>query len=122
MGLDASYIVLDDVLIVRLQGEIDHHEAKKLRMEWQFVLEDSRCRNVVLNMEGVTFMDSSGIGVILGRYKEIEASGGSLIVCHLDANVGRIFEMAGLYKIIRLAHSEMDACMYLGVDPSCKTK
>src|SRR5699024_7026510 len=103
-------------------GEIDHHEAKKLRMDWQFMLEDSECKDVILNMADVTFMDSSGIGVILGRYKEIEAVGGSLLVCHLDTNVGRIFEMAGLYKIIRAANTELDACMYLGVDPSCKMK
>lgn len=122
MGLRSQFTVVDDVLIVRLDGEIDHHEAKNLRVDWQFVFQDSECRHVVVNMNGVSFMDSSGIGVILGRFKEVEQVGGTLVVCCLHEHVRQIFNMSGLYKIIHVAGSEEDAFTYLGVDPSCKMK
>ena len=122
MGLETQYVLLDDVLLVRLQGELDHHEAKKLRADWQFMLQDSKCLHVVLNMGAVSFMDSSGIGVILGRYKEIVARGGSLVVASLHEHVEQIFNMAGLRQIIHTEETEIQACHYLGVDPSCKTR
>lgn len=115
MGLKAQYIVRENVLIVRLEGEIDHHEATKLREEWQRYLHEHGIVHVILNLSAVNFMDSSGIGVVLGRYKEIIARGGELVVCHVTAPVERLFTMAGLYKIVRGEETEEQALLSLGV-------
>lgn len=115
MGLTSTFEVKKDVLIVRLTGELDHHEAEKLRSKWKDVLYKSPAKHIILNLEAVTFMDSSGIGVILGRYKEVLQLGGEMIVCSITPSIKRLFEMSGLFKIVRLEESEKYALSTLGV-------
>ncbi len=118
MGLLAHFEVKDDVLIVRLEGEIDHHEAKALRKRWQDELYHHDVKHVIVNVENVSFMDSSGIGVLLGRYKEVTQLGGEMVICSITQPIKRIFEMSGLFKIIRLRNNEQDALSALGVAAS----
>lgn len=118
MGLIADFTVIENVLIVRLSGELDHHESTGLREAWQKKLQEEQVQHVVLNLQHVTFMDSSGIGVILGRYKEILRLGGELVVCSVNPAIQRIFEMSGLFKIIRQAENEQFALHSLGVAAS----
>ena len=115
MSLTSSFTVKENVLVVRLSGELDHHEAVILREAWQNKLSQEDVQHVILNLEDVTFMDSSGIGVLLGRYKEIVQLGGELVVCSINPSIKRIFEMSGLFKIIRLAENEQFALDSLGV-------
>lgn len=115
MGLVADFKVKEHVLIVRLSGELDHHEAERLREVWQQKLRDEDVRHVILNLEEMIFMDSSGIGVLLGRYKEIAQAGGELVICRVNSSLKKIFDMSGLFKIIRLEDSEQYALHSLGV-------
>jgi len=108
-------MVNNQVLIVRLSGELDHHEASIFRNLWQKEIERQSVQHVILNLEGISFMDSSGIGVLLGRYKEITQMGGELVLCSIQEQVKRIFEMSGLFKIIRLEKNEQIALDSLGV-------
>lgn len=113
--LQTEFILRENVLIVRLRGEIDHHEATKLREEWQRYLQNGKSVHVVLNVNDVSFMDSSGIGVVLGRYKEVVSQGGELVICHVNEQINRLFNMAGLFKIIRVEENEQQALLSLGV-------
>ncbi|MGM8211669.1 anti-sigma F factor antagonist [Virgibacillus sp. W0430] len=115
MGLTSSFVVKENVLVVRLAGELDHHEANYLREEWQNTLYNNPVKHIILNLEAVTFMDSSGLGVILGRYKEVLQLGGEMIVCSISPPIARLFEMSGLFKIIRNEDSEESALGSLGV-------
>lgn len=115
MGLETFFTVKEDVLIVRLSGELDHHTAETLREEWKDMLYRHPVKHMILNAEGITFMDSSGLGVILGRYKEVLQLGGEMVVCSVSPPINRLFEMAGLFKIIRLAENETYALETLGV-------
>lgn len=115
MGLHSFFIVKEDVLIVRLSGELDHHEAENLRNEWKDMMYENPVKHVILNLEHVTFMDSSGLGVILGRYKEVLQLGGEMVVCSVSPHVKRLFDMSGIFKIVRLAESEAFALETLGV-------
>lgn len=101
MSLQCYFEMKDNVLIIRLDGELDHHEASSLKEEWQKKMIQFRANDVVLNLENITFMDSSGIGVILGRYKEITAAGGELVICSINPAIERLFQLSGLFKIIR---------------------
>lgn len=65
----------DRVLLVRLEGELDHHSAAKLRTDIEEQIETGKVTHLVLNLEFLSFMDSSGLGVILGRFKQIRANG-----------------------------------------------
>lgn len=113
--LEKEFILRDNVLVVRLKGEIDHHEATILRNEWQRYLRDENLKHVILNMDAVTFMDSSGIGVILGRYKEVMTKGGEFVVCGVHGYIDRLFSMSGLVKVVRIEENEEDALLSLGV-------
>ncbi|HLS65533.1 MAG TPA: anti-sigma F factor antagonist [Pseudogracilibacillus sp.] len=110
-----QFTVKENVLIVRLRGEIDHHETLALREEWQTYLRENNIHHIILNVEDVTFMDSSGIGVLLGRYNEIAKNGGQFFVCSIHPQIDRLFAMAGLYKIVQTAKDEKSALTMLGV-------
>lgn len=115
MGLRSLFDIKQDVLIVRLSGELDHHEAEALRDKWKDMMQENDVKHVILNLESMTFMDSSGLGVVLGRYKEVLQVGGEMVVCSISPPVKRLFEMSGLFKIVRLEENEEFALETLGV-------
>jgi len=91
-------------LTIRLKGDLDHHSAGELREEMDRLLSDPAVRRVVLDMSALGFMDSSGIGLILGRYKLLRRRGGQLLIRSGNRRVDRILQLSGLYEIIeRLA-------------------
>lgn len=115
MSLRATFHVKEDVLIVRLAGELDHHEAENLRDEWKEKMYSSGIKHVIVNLGDISFMDSSGLGVMLGRYKETLQLGGEMVVCNISPAIERLFEMSGLFKIVRLEENEEFALSTLGV-------
>ncbi len=90
-------------VIVRLTGELDHHSAGRVRNALDLMLRDVTVREMVLDMRDVTFMDSAGLGVVLGRYKTISARGGKMIVSGMRTSIDRIFRMSGLYALVERA-------------------
>ena len=90
-------------IIVRLTGELDHHSAEHVRQSLDIVLSDLTVRELQLDMEGVSCMDSAGLGVVLGRYRTLAARGGRLIVSGVRTPVDRIFRMSGLYALVERA-------------------
>ena len=88
-------------LIVSLSGELDHHSAQTIREEIDAILQDPRIKELVLDLKGVTFMDSSGLGVILGRYRLMSVRGGSVGVQNVSASVDRVLKMAGIYSLVK---------------------
>lgn len=115
MGLTMDMEVKQDVLCIRLSGELDHHTAGMLREKISAEMEENDILHLVLNLEKLAFMDSSGLGVILGRYKEVKLKQGEMVVCSISPPVKRLFEMSGLFKIVRLESSEQFALKRLGV-------
>ena len=95
-----------DTLIVPLSGEIDHCSAQQLREELEALLRDPAIRHLILDFTAVSFMDSSGIGMIIGRYKTMKARGGRVSAMGLHPPVDRLFHMAGLHRIIGLEPTE----------------
>lgn len=103
------------VLLIRLKGELDHHTAEQLRLQAEDAIEKNGIKHIVLNLEELHFMDSSGLGVILGRYKKVKKNNGEMIICAISPAVKRLFEMSGLYKIVKVEPSEKNALQRLGV-------
>jgi len=87
-------------LMVRLAGELDHFCAQTVRRELDALLADQTVKQMVLDFTALQFMDSSGIGVLLGRYRLLRERGGELAVIHMNSHVGRIFHMSGLGRVI----------------------
>lgn len=90
----------EDKLIVNLIGELDHHSAEEVRVKIDDRIERDNIKGIIMNFSSVTFMDSSGIGVVVGRYKKLANKGGKLCVVDVNKGVKRVFELSGLFKII----------------------
>lgn len=86
-------------LCARLRGELDHHAAGRLREEIDAALVNGEVKKLILDFSEVGFMDSSGIGLILGRYKRMQARGGTLLVCGASDRLRQVMQMAGLQKL-----------------------
>lgn len=91
----------DDVLIIKLMGELDHHSAEEVRIKIDNKIDETGLNKVVFDFSGVNFMDSSGIGVIIGRYKKVKELNGKVAIISLKPHVKKIFELGGLFKIIK---------------------
>lgn len=103
------------VLVVRLTGELDHHAADYVRMDLDEAILRRQVEHLVLNLKDLQFMDSSGLGVILGRYKLIRGKGGKMVLCDANPAVRRLLDMSGLLKIMSLYDSEDSALTDLEV-------
>ena len=92
----------DGVLLVKLAGEIDHHSAVTVRSELDGKICQIRPNKTVLDLSDIDFMDSSGLGLIMGRYALMHKLGGELTLKNPNERVIRIFELAGLGRIIKI--------------------
>lgn len=101
--------VVDGILVVHLQGEVDHHKAEELRNEIEAALEETHYRGLVLSFRGIDFMDSSGLGLILGRYRTVTQHGGQMGLCEVNPTLRRLFELSGILKIIPVHATEEQA-------------
>ncbi|CAG7612101.1 Anti-sigma F factor antagonist [Paenibacillus solanacearum] len=102
-------------LIVRLKGELDHHTAESVKTRMEEAIMRGNSSHIILSLKDLSFMDSSGLGVILGRYKLITAKGGKMVVCNVNPAVYRLFEMSGLFKILSIQENERQALHSLEV-------
>lgn len=87
-------------LYASLIGELDQHNAEKARVMLDTMLHDITIRDLTLDLSGVTFMDSAGLGVVLGRYRTVHMRGGRVTVTGVPAAVDRIFRMSGIYTLV----------------------
>lgn len=94
--MDVKLEVTQNTLAAYLRGELDHHTAAGLRQTIDDALDKHPARQLVLDFSGVSFMDSSGIGLILGRYKRMQSKGGTLLVEGASARYLQVMKMAGL--------------------------
>lgn len=88
-----------DGMIARLSGELDHHGARQLREQVDTMVEKLKPPRLCLDFSGVSFMDSSGIGLIMGRYRLMQMYGGALTVTGMSARIRKVMELAGLDKL-----------------------
>ena len=89
-------------LTVRITGEIDHHSAVKIRSEIDSEINAMRPKRTMLVLSDIDFMDSSGLGLIMGRYTRMQAIGGELVISGASERVVKILKLAGLEKIVKI--------------------
>lgn len=93
-------------LMIRMPREVDHHQARRIRETADRYIEGRDISHVIFDFELTEFMDSSGIGVIMGRYKKMEVLGGRVIAIHVNGGLRRIFRISGLYKVIEVVEEK----------------
>ncbi|MBR3873306.1 MAG: anti-sigma factor antagonist [Clostridia bacterium] len=91
-----------EALTVTIAGELDHCAAPQIRRLLDDVLADPTVTRLTLDLENLTFMDSSGIGVLLGRLRTLQDRGGSMSVKNMQPPVDRLFRLSGLDRVISI--------------------
>ena len=97
-----QYQVEENCLTIFLPQEVDHHNAEDIRKEADQVIEENHIRHVIFDFENTNFMDSSGIGVIMGRYRHVFLLGGEVWAVHASDRMRRILNMSGVTKIMQI--------------------
>ncbi len=105
--------VVDGILLVHLAGELDHHAVESIRQDIETGLESVRHRGLVLSFRGIDFMDSSGLGLILGRYRSVKEHKGRMALCEVNTTLSKLFELSGILKILPVFESEQAAILAL---------
>lgn len=95
-----NILVANNTLTVKLIEDIDHNNSSEIRRRIDDEINKRPIKNLVFDFSNVEFMDSSGIGMILGRYKILKSIGGSVIINNPTNAVMKIIEIAGISKII----------------------
>lgn len=93
-----------EVLRLRLQGEIDHHRARELMMKLESQLELDGAEQLELDFGGVTFMDSSGIALVMRLYRTLSLTGGKLRVVNVPQQPGKVLRAAGLHRLFTISY------------------
>ncbi|SHJ97461.1 anti-sigma F factor antagonist [Tepidibacter formicigenes] len=107
--MNINYKIEHRNLIVELYGELDHHIASEVREEIDMAIDQNSIKNVIFDFKNMNFMDSSGVGVVIGRYKKVSKTGGKVIAVNLNKHVKRIFELSGMNKIIEVYNNREEA-------------
>ena len=100
--MEVIYQKEDKSLILKITEELDHHTVEKIRRKADYEIEKYIPSKVVFDFNGVSFMDSAGIGLILGRYKNVSILGGELEVINVNEQVIKILNMSGLSRLIKI--------------------
>ena len=99
--MDYIYMVSDGNLIISLNAELDHHLADEMREVIDEVIDKRGVKRIIFDFSRIDFMDSAGIGLIMGRYKKIRDIG-SISVAGVNESIKRILLISGLHKIVRI--------------------
>ena len=97
-----KYEVQENYLTIFLPRDVDHHNAEEIKREADHLIDRNHIRFVIFDFAETGFMDSSGIGIILGRYKKIALFGGKVFVVHADKQIKRILLVSGMSKIVQI--------------------
>ena len=94
------YDNVNKLLNLKMTEEIDHCMAEKVRNKADFEIQKYMPQKIVMDFDNVSFMDSAGIGMILGRYKTAKLVGGTLNLSNVNPTIKKVLEMSGVLKII----------------------
>lgn len=99
--------VKENTLVAYISGEVDHHTAKSIRSEIDSEIERINPEKVILDFSAVTFMDSSGIGLVMGRYKIMQTLGGTVAIQNPPEHIKKVMRLAGLDKIANIINTKV---------------
>ena len=101
-----TYEADGQALIIHLPKELDHHNCRNLKYETDLLMEENYINKIVFDFSNTEFMDSSGIGVIMGRYKKVCMFGGEVWAAHTSERIKKILKMSGAAKIMQIYEEE----------------
>ena len=90
-----------DVLYIRLPREFDHFSSRNMKVETEALIEAVGIKNIVFDFTKTEFMDSTGVGILVGRYKRMKFAGGAVYMWHVNLRIRRMLEVAGVTRLIQ---------------------
>lgn len=93
---------IGNVLVIRPTQDLDHHHALCVRKEADDFIDRGQIEHLIFDFSRISFMDSSGIGVIMGRYKKVIFQGGNIACCGVGKEIERILSISGLCRIMKV--------------------
>lgn len=100
--MEEDFRVIDNYLMIRMPTEVDHHKSVDISTRADRYIVSKKVGNVVFDFERTTFMDSSGVGVILGRYRKIACFGGKVYVVNTGSRIRRLLLLSGMENIVEI--------------------
>lgn len=104
--MSVSIVAKGEAVTAYLDGEIDHHTAAEIRNTIDKAVEESKPTLLVIDFKNVSFMDSSGIGLVMGRYKTISEFGGELAIINTSPQIGKVMRLAGMERLAKIGLEE----------------
>lgn len=111
--MELNFKKSNKTIIILIEGEIDHHTSKELRRQTESAFTQMGGRNIVFGFERVTFMDSSGIGMLIGRYKQLQAMGGRIAIACTNEKIREIIHISGLTMLLPSFDTIEEALSYV---------
>ncbi len=96
--------VTQNKVVAFLSGEIDHHGAVTLRQEIDFAIRENNSNELILDFSDVSFMDSSGIGLVMGRYKIMNEMGGKVTINNPPPHIKKVMKLSGIEKLASICN------------------
>jgi len=107
--LNINYACKDDFLIFRLYGELDMKTVPNFKEKIKKLRKEKKANKVIINLSKIKFIDSTGVGAILGRYRTITENKGQLILVGVNKRVNKIFDLSGITGLIPIYENEKKA-------------
>ena len=101
--MNVKHFIEERILVFEISEELDHHMCEIIRRRADYEIQRFMPRKVIFDFNRVVFMDSAGIGLVIGRYKTVTALGGSLEMINVSNKLRRVFEMSGILNIIPIS-------------------
>lgn len=101
--MNVKHFIEERVLVFEIVEELDHHTCEIIRRRADYEIQRFMPRKVIFDFNRVVFMDSAGVGLVIGRYKTVTALGGTLEMINVSSKLKRVFEMSGILSIIPIA-------------------
>lgn len=113
--LNTEIFIKRNILYIRFNGELDQKNVDGLRFKVVELIDKYHIKYLVFNFKKLSFMDSSGIGFIIGRYNHLKKINGSIFLCSMNDQIRRLVMLSGLARICQLKKDEEEVNIFLGV-------
>lgn len=100
--MNLEFVESGQTMTIKLKGDLDHHSADESRVLIDEKIKDEKYNKIVIDMKSLDFIDSSGIGFVIGRYKVIRKRNGVIEIVNASKKVRKILDMSGIGKIINI--------------------
>ena len=107
--LKAQFFIRKTILFIRFSGELDQKSVEKMRIRVTELISNYRIEYLIINCRELNFMDSTGIGFIIGRYNQLKEVNGKIILCEMNELITKIVNVSGITIIVTVKKTEEDA-------------